>query len=83
MDIFQNMIFFVRLYCKIDSLIERVKSWDRINWTKITDETELVRLLNENDYFSNISWVKSLVIDNTDLGARESAMKIASVLAKN
>jgi hypothetical protein len=63
----------VLLQCSLDELYRRISMDSRMNYTKIKDRKLLDEIPDKHDLFSTIPEPESLVVDNTDLGAAETA----------
>ncbi|MFZ2152655.1 MAG: AAA family ATPase [Microgenomates group bacterium] len=76
-----NKINFVQLKCSREELHDRVNQDSRQQFGKVKDVQNLDELLNTNDYFTPISFVKNLIIDNTSLDPKTVAEKIMNEFA--
>lgn len=73
-------IKFVQLICSEDDLRRRVISESRKKFTKVSNIKGLNESLKKWDLLSPIPFVKSLIIDNTNLSAKKAAQKIKKEL---
>lgn len=69
-------VCFVQLYCDRTALEERVINQSRKPHGKLNDVEALREFLDRYDLFSVVTIRESLVIDNSDLTAREAAQRI-------
>ncbi len=72
--------YFVKLSANKEKIYERVKDESRKSHGKIKSTEKLKTLLKTEDFFSQIPHKKSLVIDNTNLSAKQTAEKIKKEL---
>ncbi len=69
-------VHFVHLYCNKSELLKKVKCASRESFDKLRSKRKLSRTLKYCDFFSPISLVENLRIDNTKLSVAKTAMKI-------
>jgi len=69
-------IHFVKLYCSLEKLRERVRGYDRKMYNKARSVRMLNRILSTYDVFPDIKYVESLKIDNTRLSPGKTARMI-------
>lgn len=66
-------VCFVQIHCDKSELIKRVKHSSRKNYAKIKSVKLLKETIKKRDAFSNVPYVKNLVIDNTKLSPKKTA----------
>lgn len=71
----------IKLVTNNETLLARVSGEDRQQWRKVTDPAKLEESLNMLDYESPAPFKKNIIIDNTELSAKEVAAKIAEFIA--
>jgi deoxyadenosine/deoxycytidine kinase len=72
---------FVRLSCDFDEHVRRVTSDGRKNTNKIQSREYLESYLSRFDFSVDIPGVKTVHLDNTELGIQESAIEIERRIA--
>ncbi len=73
----EKNIYFVQLKAEINTVYERSESSNRKKYNKIVEREKIKDLLSKVNLTSTISFVKSLIIDTTNLSASETAKQIA------
>ena len=68
-------IIFIQIYCEKQELLKRVKEQSRKQFQKVKTEEELLKMLNHGDLLSEIPFVISNKIDNTNLSVDETIQK--------
>lgn len=69
-------VYFVQLICDRKTLFRRIKHASRRDFDKIKSAKRLKYALKKWDLYSKIPFVKSLVIENTNVPARKAAQAI-------
>lgn len=69
-------VCFVRLICNIEKLKDRVQDESRKSFGKLTDKKILEEFVSTSDVTSEIPFVKSLTIDNTNIHPSDVAKMI-------
>ncbi len=67
---------FVQLYCEHRELFKRLKEPSRKKFSKMKKTKTLREIIHKYELFSSVPFTKNLVIDNTEISARQSALKI-------
>ncbi len=76
MDKNNGMTHFVRLSCDRKIIEERLQKPSRKKYGKLTDYETFSNFVKSNDVFSEIGFVKSYNVDNTELPPEETAKMI-------
>lgn len=71
---------FVKVGCSKEELLKRVEKADRKNTKKLNSAKEYKRIMQESQLNEKIPFVKSLVIDNTNISAKKVAQMIKKEL---
>lgn len=71
---------FVKLTCDKSAHLKRVSNEERKNTKKVSSIKLINKIMKKSDLDSEIPFVKNLVIDNTNLSAKQVAMKIKKEL---
>ena len=74
----KGKIYFVHLYCNKKELFKRLKHDSRKKRGKFTSAKDLKRSLRKWDFYSEMPFVKSLRIDNSNIPAKKTARMIKS-----
>lgn len=69
-------VHFVQLVCDEKTLFKRVKHASRNNFDKIRSVKKLDYALKKWDFFTKVPFVKTLVINNTEISAKNAAQMI-------
>ena len=73
---YKSELYFVRLDCSKEELLKRVGEKSRRKFGKIVSKEELVKVLNENDFFLKVRHNNLLEIDNSHMKPSEAAKDI-------
>jgi len=71
---------FVKVGCSKEELLKRVEKADRKNTKKLNSAKEYQRIMQESQLNEKIPFVKSLVIENTNISAKKVAQMIKKEL---
>lgn len=69
-------VIFIKLNCDNSELKKRVLDKSREKFQKVKSEEGLMKMLESGDFNSEIPFVNSIVIDNTNLSAKETLDQI-------
>jgi RNase adaptor protein for sRNA GlmZ degradation len=67
---------FVKISCSEKELLKRVEKLDRKNTKKLNSKKEYKEIMKNSNLNSEIDFVKNIVIDSTNISAKEVAKKI-------
>lgn len=79
---YNGEVIFIQLFCEKEELLKRVTNESRKAYQKVGTEEGLDNWLNSGDMMSDISFVKNILIDNTNLSEDETFQKVIDALKK-